>query len=474
MINRILIRIKVVQVLYSYLLLEKHFTIESQPTPPTKEKRFAYTLYLDTLQLVVRLALEVQRRGGDRPLYDDNYLVRNLLTDEKLRSLNFKYDPSHFIFASIIPSLVEKIKDSGIYKNFLKIKADKRSPGDETEVWTNILNLIIFPDTRYMELCYEMENFSLRGFERMKEMLSSTFTSSLSSHGNIDHALDNLDESLHKARELYFRLLLLPVALTELREHQIEENRTKFIRTAEDINPNMRFVENQLAELLASNEEIQKFAEENKINWLTEEPILMRHLLDSIIKSPLYQDYMEFPVTDLNSDCEFWRNAFKTIIFRDELFLENLEDKSVFWNDDLDIIGTFVLKTFKRFEDNNIDNAVLAMYKDNEDASFAFELFKDTVKSKDKLRSYIDNALNTSSWETERLVFMDIITCMTALAEIINFPKIPLQVSINEYIEIAKAYSSPKSGGFVHGLLSSIVKELQEKGIITKRGDTDA
>lgn len=441
--------------------------IESQPTAPTKEKRFAYSLYLDTLMLIVKIAQNVEKRGGARPLYDNSF-IRNLVSDEKVKSLMAKYDQRSFPFSHALPSLVEKVKESGVYKNYIKKPADKHSPGEEVEVWENILNLIVFPYPLFTSSCEERENYSLRGVERMKEMIEATFTNSLASYGNEREALKQLKESLFKARELYFRLLLLPVELTQLRENQIEENRTKYIRTAEDINPNMRFVENQLVALLSANEEVTQFAEENHINWNADDAVLMNSLLHNIMDSQIYKDYMEFPVTDLATDCEFWRNVFKNIIFKNELFLETLEDKSVFWNDDIEIIGTFVLKTMKRFADDMPDKAIMSMYKDEEDANFGAELFMATVRSRDKFRQLIDNVLDKTNWESERLAFMDIIICMTALAEIINFPKIALQVSVNEYIEIAKSYSLPKSGSFIHGLLSAIIKKLQEEKVINK------
>ena len=177
---------------------------------------------------------------------------------------------------------------------------------------------------------------------------------------------------------------------------------------------------------------------------------------------------MDFPATDLHEDTEFWRNVCKQIILHDEDFLEALEEESVFWNDDLEIIGTFVLKTMKRFEEDDTRGAVLPMYKDEEDARFGSHLFADVVRNKDLYRRYIDDFINTEHWDTDRLAVMDVIITMTALAEIMNFPKIPLVVSINEYIELAKSYSTSKSGAFVNGLLSSIIGRLREEGRIQK------
>ncbi|MDE6298237.1 MAG: transcription antitermination protein NusB, partial [Muribaculaceae bacterium] len=196
---------------------------------------------------------------------------------------------------------------------------------------------------------------------------------------------------------------------------------------------------------------------------------MLTDLLKEIMESELYEEYMNFPATDYQTDCEFWRNAFKQIIFHSESFLETMETKSVFWNDDLDIIGTFFLKTLKRFEEGGPDcKPVLGMYKDEEDALFGRQLFAEVVKNKDVYRRYIDDSISADKWDADRLAFMDVVIAMTALAEIVNFPKIPLAVSINEYIEIAKHYSTSKSGAFLNGILYSITNRMREEGKINK------
>lgn len=467
MINRILIRIKVVQMLYSYLLLEKTFRLESQPTPPTKEKRFAYALYLDMLVLVVRIAESVEKRGGEKPLYDNRF-IRSLVSDDKLRPLILRYGSEPFPYQSAVAPLAEKIKESGVYKNFLK--KDRNTLGAEITIWRDFFNVIISRDPQLNALFAEAQNYSLRGVDRMRELMDATFTNFLTSQDNVHDALKELRKSLDKARELYFRLLTLPVELTRMREREIDEAQNKFIRSEEDMNPNMRFVENQLVELIAAEPTVNEYVAEKKLAWFPEDDILLRSLLRKIKQSDVYADYMEFPVTDLHLDCEFWRNTFKYIILNDPDFLEALEDKSVFWNDDLEIIGTFVLKTFKRFDENaqGGDRAVMDMYKDEEDARFGAELFGAVVSNKDQYRQLIDSQVNVSSWDTDRLAFMDVVIMETALAEIMNFPKIPTNVSINEYIEMARAYSTPKSAQFVHGVLGGVVERLQQEGKLLK------
>ena len=178
---------------------------------------------------------------------------------------------------------------------------------------------------------------------------------------------------------------------------------------------------------------------------------------------------MDAPVTDFKTDCEFWRNLMKQVVLPSPTLQEYMEDKSVFWNDDLEIIGTFVLKTLKRVEDGKMDSAIMAMFKDDEDARFGPELLTKVLMKKDSLRSMINSAVNGRAWDSERLAFMDVVIIMTALAEIMGFPKIPVTVSINEYIEIAKTYSTAKSGAFVNGVLATIVGQLQEEGKLIKK-----
>ncbi len=466
MINRVLIRIKVVQLLYSYLLIENHFMLESQPSAPTKEKRFAYSLYLDLLVLMAKLADRIEKRGGYRPLADTRF-IKKILADETIKALLKKYQLQPFPFESVIPQLAEKIKESGVYKNFDKSNNDPLAAEDD-QIWEKLTNMVILPDPLVRASIAQREHYTLRGVERMQGMLVETFKNFYASRDNLDDALRTLQMSMNKARDLYFRLLTLPVELVRMRDNQLEENRNKYVPTAEDLNPNMRFVDNEFVHMLETNEDINEYCEKNKISWLPAHRELLESLLKTILESDIYADYMDFPATDLHNDTEFWRNVFKHIILHNEDFLEALETESVFWNDDLEIIGTFVLKSMKKFEEGGEGNPVLPMYKDEEDARFGKILFSDVVKNKDVYRRYIDDFIKADHWDTDRLAIMDVVITMAALSEIINFPKIPLPVSINEYIEIAKSYSTSKSGAFVNGLLYSIVTRLKEEGKINK------
>lgn len=464
MINRILIRIKVIQILYSFLLVEKQFTIESTPSAPTKEKRFAYALYLDMLVLLIRIAGRVQRPGGKFSLMQTRFIGR-LLNDDTVKSLLTKYSHEPFPFEEVVEPLAETIKQSGIYKKYMKAAGAELGSGQEN-LWRDIFAIIIMPDPAVGELMAQRLNYTLRGVERMQGMMNHTFGNFLASQDNVSEVLKALSNSLDKARELYLRLLWLPVELTDLQDRILDENRYKFLKSDEDINPNMRFVENQMVEALRSNAKLEKEVSDNKLSWAVEDPILLRKLLKDITESDVYQNYMQAPATTLAADCELWRQLFKRVILDSEDFLQALEDKSVFWNDDLEIISTFVLKSFRRIEEQRWSDILLNQYKDEEDSRFGAELLKYLYENKETYRRYIDEALDRGKWDTERLAFMDVVILETALAEIINFPKIPLEASLNEYIELAKSYSSAKSGQFVNGILGSIIKNLKVEGVI--------
>lgn len=468
MINRELIRIKTVQLLYSYLLVENPFSLESQPSAPTKEKRFAYALYLDLLLLMTRLAKRVDPRQ-DFPLAKTRF-IRNVVTDERVRSLESKGLHSEFPFASAEKDIADKIKESGLYKNYLK------SLGSHTQdenIWKDIFELLIMTDPAVNGEISRRENYTLKGVDRMREIMETTFSNFFASADNIQDALKILNFSMDKTRELYFRVLALPIAITTLREREIDNAQYKLLKSSEDVNPNLRFVENEFVEFLRRNEEVEAGIKKYRIDWLAENDVTVKSLLKSITQSSFYKEYLDFPATDFKTDCELWRNLLRYVVFVDEDFLQSMEDSSVFWNDDLDVIGTFVLKSIKKLGDKGEseqenESFVLPMFKDTEDSEFGAELFADVIKNKEYYRELILESVDKNQWEVERLAFMDTIILMTALAEIINFPKIPLTVSFNEYIEIAKYYSTPRSGVFINGLLRNIVESLQEKGVILK------
>lgn len=279
-------------------------------------------------------------------------------------------------------------------------------------------------------------------------------------------AKKELEKSLDKAHELYHYLLMLPVELTHLQELRLDNAKNKYLPTKEDLFPNTKFVDNLLVKKLRECQLLQDYVKENNVSWADSE-IYLRLTLDKILHSEIYQDYMATADSNLSADCAFWRELLKKVIFVDDDLSEALESKSVYWNDDLDSIGTFVLKTIKRFEEPGYFG-LLPEFKDDEDRKYADVLFTNAISEKNEYMKLIDRFVSKESWDTERLAFMDVVILLVAIAEVINVPSVPTKVTMNEYIEIAKYYSTVKSGQFVNGILNSIINHLRKENKLLK------
>lgn len=279
-------------------------------------------------------------------------------------------------------------------------------------------------------------------------------------------AKKELNKSLDKSYELYNALLKLMIELTDVQDLRLDEAKHKFLPTEEDLHPNMRFVENEFVNLLRTNQTLTDYVNDKKINWRDDE-LFVRLLLDKILRSEEYQKYMEMPSTTLVRDGEVWYQIMKKVVLPDDNLLEHLQSMSVYYtDDDLQIVGQFVLKTIRRFEEGEA-TPIMPQFKDDEDSRFGEELFSKIVAEMEQNNSYIDQFVKTEKWDTERIALMDRLVMCAALTEIRNYPSIPVNVSLNEYIELAKDYSTPRSGQFVNGILNAVVKKLRtDKEII--------
>ncbi len=283
---------------------------------------------------------------------------------------------------------------------------------------------------------------------------------------SIKAAEDEVFFSLSKSYDLYKFLLLLIVAVTRYAADRISFNMRKVRPTSNDLNPNLKFVNNRLAAQVEANAELIEFSEKSKLDWVNYSDFL-RRLLDTIVESDIYKEYMESPTSSYEEDRELWRKLYKNFIFNNEELDTLLEELSLYWNDDKAIVDTFVLKTIKRFEENEgADQRLLPEYKDDEDVEYAHKLIRATIQNADEYRNMMSES--SKNWDMSRLAFMDVIIMQTALAEVTTFPQIPLSVTLNEYVEIAKYYSTPKSSSFINGLLDTITKKLKNDNIINK------
>lgn len=283
---------------------------------------------------------------------------------------------------------------------------------------------------------------------------------------NLDTAEKELFFSLSKAYDLYNYLLLLMVEVTKQANKRLNAAKNKLVPTKEELFPNTKFVENRFIAQLEVNKQLLEFSNNQKKTWENEADFV-KTLCDKILESDIYKEYMASETSSYEEDRELWRKLYKNIIFNNIELDQVLEDQSLYWNDDKEIVDTFVLKTIKRFDEkNSAKQELLPEFKDEEDQDFARRLFRRTILNADYYRHLISE--NTKNWDLDRVAFMDVVIMQIALAEILSFPNIPVSVSLNEYVEIAKLYSTPKSGGFINGTLDGIVNSLKKENKLTK------
>ncbi len=286
---------------------------------------------------------------------------------------------------------------------------------------------------------------------------------------NGNHNLENAEKellcSLSKAYELYNYMLALIVSITEEEQRRVEIATNRALREGTEP-PSQRFINNQFALQLENNIQLNLFLEKNNQLW-NDDLEAVRKLCDQIEQSTIYKDYMAETEVGYDQDREVWRKLYRTLIQENEDLDALLEEKSLYWNDDKEIVDTFVLKTIKRFELQNGENQeLLPEYADEEDKEFAIKLFRSTILNADTYQRYMSET--SRNWDFSRLAYMDVVIMQIALAEMLTFPNIPVSVTINEYVDLGKLYSTPKSGGYINGMLDSIARYLVNSGKMLK------
>ena len=282
---------------------------------------------------------------------------------------------------------------------------------------------------------------------------------------NMDNAEKELLFSLSKAYDLYNYLLELIVAITREEQRRVEINTKRALREGTDA-PSTKFAFNKFATQLEENKMLNEFMETQKQDWETDIEFV-RRLCTEIEESAIYTDYMNDKEESYEADREVWRKLYKTFIQENKDLDALLEEKSLYWNDDKEIVDTFVLKTIKRFDPQNSGKQeLLPEYKDEEDKDFACKLFRATILNADQYQRYMSET--SRNWDFSRLAYMDVVIMQIAIAEMLTFPNIPVSVTINEYVDLAKIYSTPRSGGYINGMLDAIARFLIDSGKMFK------
>lgn len=472
MINRILIRIKAVQILYAYLLTRNEFSIFPAPdTDATADQRFAYRAYSDLLLLLIELSGISARIGHEPAIATDPkmerlQLGRTLRNSDGVREIIARGSSDISTLLRNVPALYADILASAAYTDFKRKR--KIDLSDEVKLWETLLATTITSNKALKETFQSMDGYSRVGLEQAYDMVDKTLRSFYGANAGYAKAKADLQTSLTNAYQLYAGLFALIVEITREQARRIENAKSKYLATAEDLNPNMRFVNNALVAQIEENEQLNAILKDSPLQW-SGEIALINGLLESITSSQLYHNYMQAPEHSVADDYEFWRNALKQIVFPSDALAEALEDRSIYWNDDLPVMSTFVLKTIRQAQNKpDAPLEILPKFKDDEDAEFGAELFVDTVKHHAEYTALIHKHIDTTNWDLERIAFMDMVVMETAISELLNFPNIPFAVTLNEYIEIAGAYSTGKAGQFINGVLYNIANELRRDGKLLK------
>jgi N utilization substance protein B len=291
---------------------------------------------------------------------------------------------------------------------------------------------------------------------------------------NLDTAEKELFFSLSKAYDLYNYLLLLIVSVTRYAAKRIEMGKAKLRPTKEELTPNMKFAENSLAKLIDEDVDFQKLLAKKKLSW-TQYDLLLKKVMTSVASKEYYAQYMASPERSLKEDCKLFTKIFEEEFVDSEELEMILEEKSLHWNDDLAYALTWCCRTLKSFADGEAWK-MPALYQSEmmkgseveSDKLFVTRLLQHSFAGYEKYSNMV--AESVEGWEKERLFSTDVILIAMGLAEVVNFPTIPVKVTINEYVELSKFYGTPKSRAFVNGLLDRLIQKLVNDGQIVKEG----
>lgn len=300
------------------------------------------------------------------------------------------------------------------------------------------------------------------------------YGSVLSGEKSLSQAQVQLEQSCEAARDLYLYMLSIVSPLTKVARERIEAAQKKYNQTEEERNPNMKFADNALAQLLDADVDFQKILSKKKFSW-SQYDLLLKKVMTSVASKEYYAEYMASPERSLKEDCRLFTKIFEEEFVDSEELEMILEEKSLHWNDDLAYALTWCCRTFRALADGEAWK-MPALYQSEmmkgddveSDKLFVTRLLQHSFAGYEKYSAMV--AGSVEGWEKERLFSTDVILIAMGLAEVVNFPTIPVKVTINEYVELAKFYGTPKSRAFVNGLLDRLVQKLADDGEVVKEG----
>ncbi|MGY5352894.1 transcription antitermination factor NusB [Wenyingzhuangia sp. IMCC45533] len=276
-----------------------------------------------------------------------------------------------------------------------------------------------------------------------------------------------LRQSIDKMYDLYILSLDMLIRVNQLAENTSEASKKKYLATNEELNPNKKFIENKVINILKQSVSLQNYIEENELNnWYLDDKYVV-NIYKELIESTLYKDYMSEESTSFKKDQKFVVKFFAEFIAPSEKLAAYYEGENISWVDDIPFVNTWVIRTIQELKANS-DFVIGRLYKNGDDEQFASDLFKKTVLNLDKFEEEV--ADKTPNWETDRIADLDMILIKMAVCEFLKFPSIPVKATINEYLEIAKDYSTEKSSVFINGVLDKIWKDFEKTERLNKIG----
>lgn len=274
--------------------------------------------------------------------------------------------------------------------------------------------------------------------------------------------------SIQKTYDLYHYMLLLVIDIADYAGSRIEIARQKKIPTREDLNPNTKFIDNRIIQQLRVNKQLNQYLNTTRLSWVNS-PELIKKLHNRIRMTPYFKEYMEHPERSFEEDKKLILEIYSGEIINTESIYQTLEEQSIYWNDEVEFVISMIAKTIKDLKESDNENAeLMPLFKNEDDREFARDLFRKSVVHKDEYSKLVESY--TENWDVERIAFLDMLILVMAITEAVAFTSIPTRVTINEYLEIAKFYSTEKSSVFINGLLDKIFKYLKDNNKIVKTG----
>ncbi|MCF8361517.1 MAG: transcription antitermination factor NusB [Prolixibacteraceae bacterium] len=302
---------------------------------------------------------------------------------------------------------------------------------------------------------------------RIKAM-QSLYAFHTSPDQTIKQAEKELFHSINRTYDLYHLLLQLLVEVHKYAGERIDSAKQKNFPTEEELNPNTKFINNGIIVSLSNNTHLFEYVDSKKVNWI-ENYTFIKKIYHKLIESEYYAKYMSTRENTLKEDRELVEYFYAVVLTESDELFQLLEEQSIYWNDDIEFVISMIIRTLSKFKANSPEfKSLMPLFKDQEDEDFTKELIRKSIVNSNEYREIIKKHLK--NWELDRVAFMDVLIKEMAICEFLNFPSVPTKVSLNEYIDLARYYSTIKSRTFINGILDKILKSLKEEGKIKKEG----